>query len=263
MKAAEVARHFSWAPSKLTRLETADNGIVEPADVAALCGLYAVPADKAAVLGGYATVTKTKRDWWQRQDVRDVIQPGFKAYLGLEAIAERLISYESEFVPGLLQTKEYVQAIMGRANDGLPADQLDLRVAVRMTRQEILNRRAAPPQFTAIINEAVLRRRVGSREVMRSQLAHIAHVAETMPNVKVQVVPFDRGAHPGMNGSFTYMKFMQPLKPIVYMESLAGAGVSRRDQDVRKYEAAVQDLQAIAPGYEDSLEMIRTASKEH
>ncbi|MGW2587477.1 helix-turn-helix domain-containing protein [Streptomyces virginiae] len=261
--ASEVARHFSWAPSKLTRLETADNGIVEPADVAALCALYAVPPEKAAELGGYATVTKTKKDWWQRQDVRDVIQPGFKAYLGLEAIADRLISYESEYVPGLLQTKEYVRAIMGRANEGQPADQLDLKIAVRITRQEVLRRQASPPEFTAIINEAVLRRRVGGRDVMRAQLAYIAAVAESMPHVKVQVIPFELGAHPGMNGSFTFMQFRQPLKSIVYMESLAGAGVSRRDQDVRKYEAAVRDLQAIAPGYEDSLGMIRNACKEY
>ncbi|MFE3992314.1 helix-turn-helix domain-containing protein [Streptomyces goshikiensis] len=263
MKAAEVARHFSWAASKLTRLETADNGIVEPSDVAALCQLYAVPPEKAALLGDYATVTKTKRDWWQRQDVRDTIQPGFKAYLGLEGIAERSFNYEGEYVPGLLQIDAYAQAIMERGNEGLPADQIALRVAIRMTRQEVLRRSVSPMEFTAVINEAVLRRQVGGAEVMRAQLAHIATVVEERPNVKVQVVPFDRGAHPGMNGSFTYLQFTQGLKPIVYLENLAGAGVSRREEDVRKYEAAIRDLQAIAPGYEESLGMIRKASKEH
>ncbi|MDJ0383166.1 helix-turn-helix transcriptional regulator [Streptomyces sp. G-G2] len=261
MTGAEVARHFSWAPSKLTRLETADNGIVEPADVAALCALYGVGKDQAAELGGYATVTKTKKDWWQRQDVRDVSQPGFKAYLGLEGLARQVVNLELEFVPGLLQTEEYVRVIMSRGSEGLPAGQLDLRVAVRMTRQEVL-RRSAPTEFTAFLSEAVLRRQVGGREVMRAQLAHIAEVAENLPNVKVQVIPFDRGAHAGMNGSFTYLKLPQPLKPIVYLESLGGAGVSRRDEEVRKYEAAIRDLQAIAPGYEESLEMIKKASKE-
>ncbi|MGW2985291.1 helix-turn-helix domain-containing protein [Streptomyces goshikiensis] len=263
MKAAEVARHFSWAASKLTRLETADNGIVEPSDVAALCQLYGVPPEKAALLGDYATVTKTKRDWWQRQDVRDTIQPGFKAYLGLEGIAKRSFNYEGEFVPGLFQIDAYARAIMERGNEGLPADQIDLRVAIRMTRQEVLRRSVSPLEFTAVINEAVLRRQVGGPEVMRAQLAHIATVAEELPNVKVQVVPFDRGAHPGMNGAFTYLEFAQGLKPIVYLENLAGAGVSRREEDVRKYEAAIRDLQAISPGYEGSLEMIRNASKEH
>ncbi|MCY0929497.1 helix-turn-helix transcriptional regulator [Streptomyces sp. H27-H1] len=261
MKATEVARHFSWAGSKLTRLETADNGQVEPSDVAALCALYGVDKDKAAELGGYATVTKTKKDWWQRQDVRDVSQPGFKAYLGLEGLADQVVNLELEFVPGLLQTEEYVRVIMSRASEGLPADQLDLRVAVRMTRQEVL-RRNEPTEFTAFLSEAVLRRQVGGPNVMRAQLAHIAKVADELPNVKVQVLPFDRGAHAGMNGSFTYLKLPQPLKPIVYLESLGGAGVSRRDEEVRKYEAAIRDLQAIAPGYEESLEMIRKASKE-
>ncbi|MFJ3841304.1 helix-turn-helix domain-containing protein [Streptomyces sp. NPDC090054] len=260
--ASEVARHFSWAPSKLTRLETADNGIVEPSDVTALCTYYKVPPGKESVLVGYATVTKTKRDWWQRQDVRDVIQPGFKAYLGLEASAQSLENYEAEFVPGLLQTENYSRALLERAREGLTEEQIELLVSVRMTRQASLHRDQTPLELHAIMNEAVLRRRVGGTDVMRAQLEHIANLAETRPHVRVQVVPFDRGAHPGMNGSFTFLKFPAPLKPIVYLEGLAGAGVSRREADVRKYEVAFSDLQAIAPGYDESVRMIKQASKE-
>ncbi|MGW7312696.1 helix-turn-helix domain-containing protein [Streptomyces sp. NPDC054865] len=263
LTATDVATHFSWAPSKLTRLETAENGIVEPSDVTALCNHYGLTPDETAVLVAYATVTKTKRDWWQRQDVRDVIQPGFKAYLGLEASASSLENYEAEFVPGLLQTEDYVREILGRGHQGLSREQLDLLVAVRMTRQEVLHREPAPLEFTAIINEAVLRRRVGSRDLMRGQLDHIVNLVESSPHVKVQVVPFDLGAHPGMNGSFTFLKFPKPLRPIVYLENLAGAGVSRREADVRRYEIAFSDLKAAAPGYEKSLSMIKNASKEH
>ncbi|WP_328667215.1 helix-turn-helix domain-containing protein [Streptomyces sp. NBC_00322] len=143
-KAAEVCRILSWAGPKLTRLETADNGIVEPADVLALCQIYGASAEQQRILVGYATVTKTKKDWWQSSDVRDVIPPGFKAYLGLEETAEKLENYESEYVPGLLQTEAHVRAMLERAHAGLPAEQIDRRVAVRMTRQEVLHRGNSP-----------------------------------------------------------------------------------------------------------------------
>lgn len=262
MTAAEVARRFSWAASKITRLETADNGIVEPSDVVALCKIYGCSEELTEVLVGYATVTKTKRDWWQKQDVRDVIPPGFKAYLGLEAVAERLENYESEYVPGLLQTEAYVRAILERAHAGLPEEQIERRVSVRMTRQEVLHRETNPLQFTAIINEAVLCRRVGSAAIMREQLEHIEALVTSRPNVKVQVVPFALGAHPGMNGPFTFLRFRDPLKPIVYLENLTGAGVSRREQDLKLYETAFSDLQALAPGHKESLSSIKKASKE-
>lgn len=85
-----------------------------------LCSIYGASPEKTEQLVGYATVTKTKRDWWQTQDVRDVIPPGFKAYLGLEAVASRLETYQSEYVPGLLQTQAYVTTILERAHAGLP-----------------------------------------------------------------------------------------------------------------------------------------------
>ncbi|MFE9558455.1 helix-turn-helix domain-containing protein [Streptomyces sp. NPDC006692] len=262
IKGAEVCRRLSWAPSKLTRLETAGNGVVEPADVMALCSIYEAPQETTQTLVGYATVTKTKMDWWQSPDVRDVIPPGFKAYLGLEATASKLGNYESEYVPGLLQVPAYIRALLERARPDMEPEQIEKLVAVRMTRQGALTRNVSPLEFTAIISEAVLRRQVGSSEVMRTQLTHIWNLARTT-HVKVQVVPFEMGAHPGMNGPFTALKFPENLlKPIVYLESLAGATVLRREEDVRKYEDAFSDLQALAPGYQESLSMIETASKE-
>ncbi|MFJ2745347.1 helix-turn-helix domain-containing protein [Streptomyces sp. NPDC087440] len=262
LTAAQVARTLSCAPSKLTRLETADSGIVQPADVMALCSIYQVPEEDTRVMVGYATVTKTKRDWFQRQDIRDAVPPGFMAYLGLEAVAESLENYENEFVPGLLQTEAYIRSILARTNAGFSAAEIDRRVSVRITRQEVLHRSTHPLELTAVLNEAVLRRRVGSPEVMRDQFAHIINLVKTTPNVKVQVVPFDLGTHPGMNGAFTLLRLPDPLRPIVYLENLTGAGVSRREPDVRSYESAFSDLQALAPGYEESLSMIENAIKE-
>jgi len=265
LKGAQVVKKLIWSPSKLTRLETGENSSVETADVMALCEIYGVSLETRAVLLSYAAVTKTKRDWWLTPEYRSVIGPGFKAFLDLEATATVLQNYESEFVPGLLQTEAYVRLIHQRAHQGRSVEDIERLVAVRTTRQKVLSRLDSPLKFTAIINEAVLRRQVGEPAVMRDQLAHIIEVAESRPNVRVQVVPFRAGAHSGMNGSFFVLQFPEflALKPMVYLEGLVDAWVKRNEEDVERYADAFSDLQALAPGPQESLSLIKEAIKEH
>jgi transcriptional regulator with XRE-family HTH domain len=265
LKGAEVVKRLIWSPSKLTRLETGENTSVETADVMALCEIYGVSLETRAVLLSYAAVTKTKRDWWLTPEYRPVIGPGFKAFLDLEATATSLQTYESEFVPGLLQTEGYVRVIHQRAHQGRSAADIDRLVAVRTTRQEVLSRPESPLKYTAIINESVLRRRVGEPQVMRDQLAHIVAVVESRPNVRVQVMPFRAGAHSGMNGAFVVIQFPErlALKAMVYQETLTDAVVKRGDSDVERYGEAISDLRALAPGPQESLSMIKEAIKEH
>ncbi|MFF5564816.1 helix-turn-helix domain-containing protein [Streptomyces sp. NPDC012623] len=263
LTSTQVVRKLFWSPSKLTRLETGENLVVEPSDIMALCQIFEADAETTAMLKGYAAVTKTKRDWWQSSEYRPVIPPGFKAYLGLEATATTLHNYESEYVPGLLQTEAYVRAIYERAHQGLGEEEISRMIAVRMTRQEALHRES-PLKFAAIFSESVLRRRVGGSAVTRGQLAHIAEIA-SLPNVRVQVVPFAAGAHPGMDGAFHTLQFhdRDALKPIIYFENLADTWVSRRQSDVELHEEAFSELQALAPGPQESLSMIKKAMKEH
>ncbi|MER8116245.1 helix-turn-helix transcriptional regulator [Streptomyces sp. NPDC094031] len=261
LTSTQVVRTLLCSPSKLTRLEMGENAVVETADVMALCEIYKADPEKRALLLGYAAVTKTKKDWWQSPEYRPAIAPSFKAYLGLEATAEALHNYEAEFVPGLLQTEDYVRAIHQRAHEGLPADEIDRLVAVRMTRQAALHRELAPLKFAAIINESVLYRQAGGPSVMRAQIEHLMDMA-THPAVRVQVVPFKAGAHAGMNGAFTLLRF-EDAHPIVYLENLGGASVTRRRGDVAQYEEAFTDLQILAVGPQESLGMIKEAIKEH
>ncbi|WP_326688914.1 MULTISPECIES: helix-turn-helix transcriptional regulator [unclassified Streptomyces] len=260
-----VVRKLLWSPSKLTRLETGENVAVEPSDVIALCEIYGATPEKRAMLQGYAAVTKTRRDWWQSAEYRPVIRPGFKAYLGLEATASVFQNYASEFVPGLLQTEAYVRVIHERAHQGMSTEEVDSLVAVRMNRQEVLWRKDSPLKLTAIINEAVLHRTVGGSQVMRDQLGHIVDVATSFRNVRVQVVPFSSGAHPGMNGSFVVLQFPDraAMRSLVYLENMADVWISRREGDVERYEEAFTDLQALAPGPQESLSLIKKAVKEH
>jgi transcriptional regulator with XRE-family HTH domain len=268
LKGSQVVTKLRWSPSKLTRLETGENAAVEPDDVVALCDIYRADEEARERLHGYAVVTCIKRDWWHSREYRPVIGPGLKAFLDLEATAATLQTYQSEFVPGLLQTEEYVRAIHQihqRAREQLTTEDLALMATVRTTRQDVLSRPDSPLKFTAIINEAVLRRPVGEPPVMRNQLQNIIDVVESRPNVRVQILPFRAGAHAAMDGSFIVLQFPEriALKPMVYLENLSDAWVKRRDSDVERYGDALTDLQALAPGPQESLSMIKEAIKEH
>ncbi|KIF69496.1 XRE family transcriptional regulator [Streptomyces sp. AcH 505] len=268
LKGSQVVSKLRWSPSKLTRLETGENASVEPDDVAALCDIYQAGTEARERLHGYAVVTCIKRDWWHSREYRPVIGAGLKAFLDLEATATSLQTYESEFVPGLLQTEAYVYAIHQihqRAREALSAQDMDRMAAVRTTRAEVLSRPDSPLKFTAIVNEAVLRRPVGRPPVMRDQLTHIVEVVESLPNVRVQVMPFRVGAHAGMDGPFVVIHFPErlALKPMIYLENLSDAWVKRSDSDVEQYGDAFSDLQALAPGPQESLSMIKEAIKEH
>ncbi|MEU3461441.1 helix-turn-helix transcriptional regulator [Streptomyces sp. NPDC006733] len=265
LKGSQVVQKLRWSPSKLTRLETGENSSVEPDDVVALCDIYDADAETRARLHGYSVVTRTKRDWWLTREYRPVIAPGFKAFLDLEATATAVQTYQSEFVPGLLQTEAYVRATHQRSLMELSAEDVDRMTAVRTTRQEILARPNSPLKYLAIINEAVLLRNVGGASVMRDQLTHIVHMVESRPNVRVQVAPFRSGAHPGMNGAFVVFQFPEKLalKPMVYLENLGDAWVKRSDSDVEQYADAFSELQSLASGPQESLSMIKEAIKEH
>jgi len=231
----------------------------------ALCEIYGVDGETRSRLIGYATVTKTRKDWWASPEYRPAIPPGFRAFLDLEATATALQSYEAEFVPGLLQTEAYVRVIHEGAYKGLPREFIDKSVAMRTRRQEVLGRTDPALKFTAIINEAVLWRRIGDSEVMREQLTHIVTVTESRPNVHVQVVPYGAGHHPGMNGAFVVFQFPERLglKPMVYLENLSDAIVKRTESDVELYADAFSELRALAAGPKESLSLIKRAIKEH
>ncbi|WP_354605647.1 helix-turn-helix domain-containing protein [Streptomyces panacea] len=262
LTSTHVVKKLLWSPSKLTRLETGDNATVEPSDIMALCQVYGVDEATAEQLKEYAAVTKTKREWWQSTLYRPIIGPGPKAVLGLESSAAALHAYNSEYVPGLFQTADYVRVLHRHSHKGRPEEDIDRMVELRLRRQKVL-RRDPPLKFAVVINEAVLLRQVGGPSLMKAQLARMVEAASE-PNVKVQVVPFKAGLHRSMNGAFTTFRFPDSLalKPIVYLEHLADHWVLRRSEHVEAYEDAFNELQALSPGPQESLSMIESAMKE-
>jgi transcriptional regulator with XRE-family HTH domain len=189
--------------------------------------------------------------------LKDVVPEGYAAYIGFEAEAKAVNTYESSFVPGLLQTEDYARAIM-TGSWPMEADAVERRVQTRLARQTVLSRRRdgrEPLEFWAVVDEAVLRREVGSRSVMRAQLGRLLEMSD-QSNVTLQIVPFERGAHPGMSGAFSCLKFAAQVPDIVHTETLAGALFLELEADVERFGLAFDHLRAMALSPRDSTALI-------
>ncbi|MCZ7438034.1 helix-turn-helix transcriptional regulator [Micromonospora sp. WMMC241] len=224
--------------SKISRMELGRVGFKER-DVADLLTLYGVaaPEDRAALL-------KLARDanspgWWHRYG--DVLPSWFQSYLGLEAAAALIRTYEVQFVPGLLQTAAYAREVILLGHRGAAPAELDRRVDLRMERQGLLSR-TNPPQLWAVLDEAVLRRPIGGAAVMREQLDALIE-ATAAPHVRLQIVPFTAGGHAAASGAFSILRFGdEDLPDIVYIEQLTSAIYLDKRDDLDYYAEAMERL---------------------
>jgi transcriptional regulator with XRE-family HTH domain len=228
--------------SKISRMELGRVSFKER-DIADLLTLYGVSAqDERDRLLALARNANTP-GWWHRYG--DVLPNWFQSYLGLEAAAGVIRTYEIQFVPGLLQTAEYARAVILLGHRNASADEINRRVSLRMDRQRILTRRD-PPHLWVVMDEAVLRRPVGGRSVMRGQLAALIE-ASKLPNIRLQVIPFHTGGHAASGGAFSILRFRdQDLPDVVYVEQLTSAIYLDKRDDVDHYVAAMETLAAEA-----------------
>ncbi|HET6686277.1 MAG TPA: helix-turn-helix transcriptional regulator [Jiangellaceae bacterium] len=224
--------------SKISRMELGRVSFKER-DVADLLTLYEVSdAEERAALLTLARDANTP-GWWHREG--DILPGWFQSYLGLESAAAVIRTYELQFVPGLLQTADYARAVILLGHGKAVQAELDRRVSLRMTRQQLLNR-PDPPQLWAVIDEGALRRPVGGPDVMRAQLEALID-ATKMPNVRLQIIPFEFGGHAAAGGSFSILRFPdQDLPDIVYVEQLDSALYFDKREDVEHYAAAMERL---------------------
>ncbi|MFD9869107.1 helix-turn-helix domain-containing protein [Streptomyces niveus] len=259
LTAGAVAKQYGWSDARMTRLETG-SGAVEVGTVRVLCELYETSLELRDELEGYALTTMTKRDWWDTKPFKGTVPRWFQAYLGLEAAAQRLRIYQSEFAPGIVQTPHYAMAILGLSGAGDAT--VERHAKVRLKRQSILWRAEAPPEVSIILNEAVIRRPVGGPAVMREQLERICTLTE-LPNVAVQVLPFSVGAHPAMHGPFTVLGFPdETVGDLAYLENLVDSGVLSEPQMVAPFIDTFDTLQDLALDQKASLAAIRDAAKD-
>ncbi|WP_405145825.1 helix-turn-helix domain-containing protein [Sphaerisporangium sp. NBC_01403] len=242
----EVAELVGTTDITLWRYET---GLTRPApaDVAALLEVYGVAGEARGELLEMARQAR-KRGWWHRH--RQTLKPGFDSYIGLEAEASVLRTYQSQVVPGLLQTEAYARAVIEATAMGPARAEVAEKVAVRMSRQDLVTRVDDPIQIVMVLDEAVIRRQVGGPGVMRGQLLRLLE-AGALPNVDIRVLPFASGAHPALDGQFNLLEFPEPGDlDLVYLEQAVSGLVLEEPQERRRYASMFADLltRALSPG---------------
>ncbi|QKV94164.1 helix-turn-helix domain-containing protein [Streptomyces sp. NA02950] len=179
----------------------------------------------------------------------------YAAYIGFEAEARTVRNYESLFIPGLAQTEPYARAVVKGVWAAASHKQVEQRVQARMERQALLSKEH-PLQLWAIVDEAAIRRTVGGRKVMQEQTRHLLRLMEE-PHVTFQVIPFDKGAHAGMPGSFVHMDFPDPADPeLVYVDTPAGDLFLESETEIRRYKSMFEHLQAVAVGPNESADLL-------
>src|SRR3954468_11375013 len=227
---AEAGYTIRASESKMSRLELGRVAFKER-DVSDLLMLYGVtdPEERDAVL---ALLEDANRPGWWRE-YEDVMPGWFQNYVGLEAAARILRTYETHFVPGLLQTPEYARAVLASTTPPLTGRDLDRAVTLRTTRQQVL-RRSDALRVWAVVDESALRRDVGGPEVHRAQLERLLELMER-PNISLQVLPISTGVHAG-GGAFSLLRFGDPdLPDVVYVEHLLGALYMDKIEHVERY----------------------------
>jgi hypothetical protein len=224
--------------SKISRLELGRVSFKER-DVADLLTLYGVDDEEERDRLLKLAQDANSPGWWHRYG--DVLSSWFQSYLGLEASASLIRTYEVQFVPGLLQTRDYARAVVLLDHGRKSAEEIERRVNLRMDRQQLLSR-ADPPQVWAVVDEAALQRPIGGFEVMREQIEALIE-ATKLPNVRLQVIPFRAGGHAAAGGSFSILRFPdEDLPDVVYIEQLTSALYLDKRDDVDHYAAAIETL---------------------
>jgi transcriptional regulator with XRE-family HTH domain len=255
-QAAEAIRASAW---KIHRLENGQVSFKEH-DVVDLLRLYGVadPGEVAAFV--ILAREANQHGWWHQYN--DLLPQWFKTYVDLESTAVMIRSYEAQFVPGLLQTEEYMRAVIRGAHLDESSEEVERRIALRMARQVLLTQEHAP-RLWAVVDEGALRRPVGGPDVLRAQLERLIEAAE-LPNVRLQVLPFAAGAHPAMVGAFSILRFPEPELPdVVYLEHLTNALYLEKREDVEEYLHVIDTICLRAARPDRTIEILGRILKEN
>ena len=244
--------------SKISRMETGRVKL-KARDIIDLLTLYGVTDEQERSrflsLAGQAS----QPDWWSKYS--DVLPGWFENYLGLESASATIRGFELQQVPALFQTEDYVRAVTRLGHEAASAAEIERRVGLRLSRQELLTR-ADPPRIWSVMDEAVLRRPVGGPAVMRAQLRRLIEVA-TMPQITLQVFPFASSGHVGVSGSFAILRFTEPdLPDVVYIEQVTSALYLEQRSEVEHYLKVMDQLSTEALTPDETTRFIERIASE-
>ncbi len=241
-EAAEISRAdagyaIRGSDSKISRMELGRVGFKER-DVADLLSMYGVHDEEERQVFLDMVRKSNERGWWHRYS--GTMPNWFQDFVGLEESASLIQSYELQFVPGLMQTEDYIRAVVGHGRPDLLDQEGERRVALRLQRQKVLTRQGAP-RVWAVVDESVLHRPIGGPRVLREQIEHLLELTR-QPNVTLQILPYNMSGY-AAEGAFSMLRFAEPSLPdIVYIEHLSGALYLDRVEELEIYGRVIDRL---------------------
>ncbi|MEV7553865.1 helix-turn-helix transcriptional regulator [Amycolatopsis sp. NPDC089917] len=247
----EAGYSIRGSESKISRLELGRVGFKER-DVADLLTMYGMtdPGERQQFLD--MVKESNEPGWWRRYG--DLMPSWFNDLVGLEEAAARIQVWEPLYVTGLLQTEDYARAIMSHGRKDMVNEQIDRRVALRMRRQKMLSRPDAP-RLWLVLDESVLHRPIGDREILKGQLDYLLEMIQ-QPNISVQILPFDRSGY-SADSAFSLLRFAEEELPnIAYTEYLTGAHYIDKRDEIERYSRALDMLAVDAETPDRSRQML-------
>jgi hypothetical protein len=254
----EASSSLEWSAVKLWRMETA-RVTVSAGDVRELALLYRLDDADSQALVELARQAR-RPGWWNA--MAQSLPEGFAVHLDLESAARAIRTYEVQFVPGLWQTEDYARAVLSARSVHSTPDQIERQVSIRLRRQQILDRVSPPPpEIWAILDESVIRRVVGGRDVMRRQLARLHEISDSA-TATLQVLPFSAGAHMAAYGSFSLFDPAEPAFPVTASSDRPTGTLIEDDPSViSQYTAIFDHLRATSLQPSQSRSLIAEAMR--
>lgn len=250
-----VANKLMCSPSQVSRIET---GARRPTlrDVRDLLAIYEVSSSTADDLMDLAKSAREVGWWADYDDLK--LDP----YIGLEQEATSITCFSMFFVPGLLQTKEYAQAIIKDVAPQIDSGVHEQRVNARLRRQQLFEKEK-PPHYLALLDEAVLLRPVGGPTVMAAQMEKLIRVAEES-RTAIQLITFEAGLHGVQDSNFVLLDFDAPwLRPVVFVEVLTTNLLQERESEIERYREAIHYLTKSALSQRDTIRRLQEMQRTY
>jgi transcriptional regulator with XRE-family HTH domain len=250
-----VAGKLLCSTTKIRRIETGARR-ASLRDVRDLCGIYGVSEQETEELMRLASQARESSWWTHYEDLR------LSPYIGLEQDAVAITVFSMFWVPALLQTEDYARAMITGIARKIEPPVLQQRIEARLRRQGLLDREK-PPRYRALLDEAVLHRKVGGSPVMAGQLDRILRLAQD-EKVTVQVIPFEAGTHASADSNFEFLEFRDPaLRDVVFVEGLYSNQYQEKEAELERYREAIEYLRDESMSLQDSLTLIADIRKKY
>jgi len=256
-----VAAALRWSPSKISRYERARTGL-RPREVARLLDYYQITGPRRALLLGLAE-DAAQKGWWE--EFADSLSEDYRQFIGLEHEAASMAIWHVDVVTGLLQTEAYARHIIGSYSrvEPMAPGMIARMVKVRMRRQEVLSREDL--RLSVVLDESVLKRRIGDEQVMYEQLQRLVQEADR-PNLTVQILPLN-ARHTVFGESFVIFGFRDDddamLPDVVIAEQLRSSVTLEGERETYLHRIAFQTLSEAALDPEESRALILEAAESY